>query len=113
MEGEQAIVSYNIYNDQAYVNSKSYDGHKSFADNREVLQKRSSIGYHPQNYGSECVKKLNEEYPFNLLASNEQERLRSRIEEDKRGNYQMVAGPVVCVADNISWEDAILLLNNP
>ena len=96
MEEEQAIVSYNIYNDQAYVDSKSYKGHKSLADNREVLQKRSSIGYQPQNYGSECVGKLNEEYPINLLASNEQERLRNRID------------PVVCVADNISWEDAIL-----
>ena len=39
MEEEQAIVSYNIYNDQAYVDSKSYKGHKSLADNREVLQK--------------------------------------------------------------------------
>ena len=100
MEEEQAIVSYNIYNDQAYVDSKSYKGHKSPADNREVLQKRSSIGYQPQNYGSECVGKLNEEYPINL---------QSRIEEDQRGNYRMVqARPVVCVADNISWEDAIL-----
>ena len=78
----------------------SYKGHKSLADNREVLQKRSSIGYQPQNYGSECVGKLNEEYPINL---------QSRIEEDQRGNYRMVqARPVVCVVDNISWEDAIL-----
>ena len=108
MEEEQAIVSYNICNDQAYVDTKSYNGHKSFADDREVLLKPSSIGYQPQNYGSECVGKLNEEYPINLLASNEQERLRSRIEEDQRGNYQMVARSVVCVADNISWEDAVL-----
>ena len=104
MEEEQAIVSYNIYNDQAYVDSKSYNGHKSFVDNREVLQKRSSIGYQPQNYGSE-------EYPMKSIlcnASNEQERLQSRFEEDQRGNYRMVARPVVGVADNISWEDAIL-----
>ena len=79
----------------------SYNGHKSLANNREVLQKRSSIDYQPQNYGSECVGKLNEEYPINLLASNEQERLRSRNEEDQRGNYRMVARPVVCVAVQI------------
>ena len=108
MEEELAIVSYNIYSDQADVDSQSYNGHKSLVDNREVLQKRSSIGYQPQNYGSECVGKLNEEYLINLLASNEQERLQGRIEEDQRGNYRMVARPVVCVADNISWEDAIL-----
>ena len=46
MEEEQAIVSYNIYNDQAYVDSKSYNGHKSLADNRgsvaEAIQHRLS-----------------------------------------------------------------------
>lgn len=39
MDEEQAIVSYKIYNDKAYVDSKSYNRHKSFAANGDVLHK--------------------------------------------------------------------------
>ena len=73
MEEEQAIVNYNIYNDPAYVDNKSYNGHESFVDNREVLQKQYSMGYQPQIYSNECVGKVNQEHPINLSASNDQE----------------------------------------
>ena len=39
MDEEQAIVSYKIYIDKAYVDSKSYNRHKSFAANGDVLHK--------------------------------------------------------------------------
>ena len=39
MDEEQTIVSYKIYIDKAYVDSKSYKRHKSFAPNRDMLHK--------------------------------------------------------------------------
>ena len=99
MEEEQVMVSLNIYNDQANMDSRENNDNRSHdCSNGNALWMQSDIEYPPENYGYESDRKFTKGY----------------CTEETRGvSIPTASRPVVCVADEVHWDYAMLTMVQP